>query len=452
MKPVSHPSNTRVLQAPAGWDQSGTPVEPLGITDMMCPGDVPAVMSFWEPDEVDRANIAGGGLVGLSIIGRTMQPAVVVSVAPDERVWPRDHPAVAVGIEDAARWVDARREVFDAEHGMTDPETGAFEYGTGPGAVARSEYSAELQEIAEGIRGLMSTNTRPRFGSTRPMAVDLSQDDRDKLFAELFGRYGITSPVEDVVETVMRFLETSGVIQTSPVNSVSESAAESPTHGMTLGERIAHVGGRTNAQGYIEFGSPMAVDALIRHAIRDRDTASQAQPTREEVEAEVVTDAELAPLAAALHARLTAPVHPLQKLHDLLFAAQRTTGEAREKAINEARIVLYRLRAQQASAAEPAKYDDVLIPFVELMRAELHANSSKGDRPGWLLMSRDRALLEIYYHVSKLSVAIKNDDAAGIAEHSADVANMAMMALDVCGALVDTAPQQAADSSKGGAA
>lgn len=82
-----------------------------------------------------------------------------------------------------------------------------------------------------------------------------------------------------------------------------------------------------------------------------------------------------------------------------------------------------------------AKYDVVLKPFLALMSRELHANSSKGDRPGWLQMSRERALLEIYYHVSKLSVAIKNADAAAIAEHSADVANMAMMALDVCGGL-----------------
>lgn len=49
----------------------------------------------------------------------------------------------------------------------------------------------------------------------------------------------------------------------------------SPTHGMTLGERIAHVGGRTNAQSYIEFGSPMAVNALIQHVLRDLDWTRQ---------------------------------------------------------------------------------------------------------------------------------------------------------------------------------
>lgn len=44
---------------------------------------------------------------------------------------------------------------------------------------------------------------------------------------------------------------------------------KSRTHGMNLGERIAHVGGRTNADGYIEFGSVMAVSALIQHFVRD---------------------------------------------------------------------------------------------------------------------------------------------------------------------------------------
>jgi hypothetical protein len=39
--------------------------------------------------------------------------------------------------------------------------------------------------------------------------------------------------------------------------------------GMTLAERIAHVGGRITEGGYVEFGSAMAVDALIQHVLRD---------------------------------------------------------------------------------------------------------------------------------------------------------------------------------------
>ena len=89
------------------------------------------------------------------------------------------------------------------------------------------------------------------------------------------------------------------------------------------------------------------------------------------------------------------------------------------------------------------KYGNVLGPFVVLMETELHTNARKGDRPGWLTMSREQGLLEIYWHTAKLSAAVKNNDAALIREHSADVANMAMMLLDVCGGL-DLQPLTAA--------
>ena len=110
----------------------------------------------------------------------------------------------------------------------------------------------------------------------------------------------------------------------------------------------------------------------------------------------------------------------------------------------------YARAATEASrAAVPAgwvlsgKYGDVLTPFVALMEAELHANSQKGDRPGWLTMSPETGLLEIYWHTAKLSAAVKNNDGPAIIEHSADVANMAMMLLDVCGGLA-AAPQPVA--------
>jgi hypothetical protein len=93
-------------------------------------------------------------------------------------------------------------------------------------------------------------------------------------------------------------------------------------------------------------------------------------------------------------------------------------------------------RVQQEGAAPTGdKYDDVLLPFLTLMRKELHANTSKGDRPGWLRMGASTALLEVYWHAAKLSAAVKNNDGPSIMEHSADVANMAMMVLDVCGGL-----------------
>lgn len=61
-----------------------------------------------------------------------------------------------------------------------------------------------------------------------------------------------------------------------PVSAQDDAKDErSDTYGMNLGERIAHVGGRTNAQGYTEFGSPMAVNALIQHVLRDIDWTRQ---------------------------------------------------------------------------------------------------------------------------------------------------------------------------------
>lgn len=60
-------------------------------------------------------------------------------------------------------------------------------------------------------------------------------------------------------------------------NKEAAIQAESPTKGMTLGQRVAHVGGRINAQGYVEFGSEMAVDALIRQVLRDRSQALEAE-------------------------------------------------------------------------------------------------------------------------------------------------------------------------------
>lgn len=83
-----------------------------------------------------------------------------------------------------------------------------------------------------------------------------------------------------------------------------------------------------------------------------------------------------------------------------------------------------------------SKYDEVLRPFLAMMENELHANAGKGDRPGWLQMDRKTALLEIYYHLGKLQKAVKNDDLTGIVEYAADVANMSMMLVDVCGLLI----------------
>ncbi|HBQ1735180.1 TPA: DUF550 domain-containing protein [Klebsiella pneumoniae] len=54
------------------------------------------------------------------------------------------------GIEAAAKWIDQQREAYDSEHGWSDPDTGAFEFGND----AQRGYSSTLEELGEGIRAL----------------------------------------------------------------------------------------------------------------------------------------------------------------------------------------------------------------------------------------------------------------------------------------------------------
>ncbi|MDN8612775.1 hypothetical protein [Variovorax ginsengisoli] len=74
MRPTQHPSNTRVLGAPKGWDQSELPCGALAITDVAVEG-VRHVVSFWRPDADDLAKLNAGGTVALWIVGATMPPA-----------------------------------------------------------------------------------------------------------------------------------------------------------------------------------------------------------------------------------------------------------------------------------------------------------------------------------------------------------------------------------------
>ncbi len=79
-----------------------------------------------------------------------------------------------------------------------------------------------------------------------------------------------TEETKDCDSAIMlrEYLANNPVPAQQPVSG-ADGLLASPTQGMTLGQRIAHVGGRENAQGYVEFGSPMAVNALIQHVLRD---------------------------------------------------------------------------------------------------------------------------------------------------------------------------------------
>ena len=68
-------------------------------------------------------------------------------------------------------------------------------------------------------------------------------------------------------------------IYTSPQPAPQQEAQEpSPTAGMNIAQRILHVGGR-NPPGstYVEFGSIQAVEALVKHVLRDLQPSPAAQ-------------------------------------------------------------------------------------------------------------------------------------------------------------------------------
>ena len=80
-------------------------------------------------------------------------------------------------------------------------------------------------------------------------------------------------------------------------------------------------------------------------------------------------------------------------------------------------------------------YDRILPIFNKYMRKELEANFRKGDREGpngWFAVKDKKFWLsELYYHVGKLQAAFMADDTERIKENCADIANQAMMVLDM---------------------
>lgn len=90
----------------------------------------------------------------------------------------------------------------------------------------------------------------------------------------------------------------------------------------------------------------------------------------------------------------------------------------------------------------------VLERFIALMARELAANANKGNRAGWLQMTPTQAQAEISYHLGKLALAVREVfgdrppdprtsgfSADDVDEFGADVANCALMLLDVLGRL-----------------
>jgi hypothetical protein len=70
---TQHPSNNRVLGAPAGWDQQALPCNALPVT-FQSDETGPCFTSFWQPSDAEKKAIADGALVKLSIFNSTHPP------------------------------------------------------------------------------------------------------------------------------------------------------------------------------------------------------------------------------------------------------------------------------------------------------------------------------------------------------------------------------------------
>ncbi len=163
------PDREQIRNEHAEWSQStfGSvgPIGPLkhlskeALEAAAEPGDLSewADMQFLLWDAQRRAGITD----------EQITQAMIAKLAVNkQREWPepkegeprlhiKEQPAPVVtfyrdGIEAAAKWIDKQREAYDSEHGWSDPDTGAFEFGND----AQRGYSSTLEELAEGIRAL----------------------------------------------------------------------------------------------------------------------------------------------------------------------------------------------------------------------------------------------------------------------------------------------------------
>ena len=75
MRPTQHESNNDVLRAPSG--STVDECRPLAITRIKYEDGSPAVWSYWEPSDAERAAIAGGALILLSTLGSTHPPVFI---------------------------------------------------------------------------------------------------------------------------------------------------------------------------------------------------------------------------------------------------------------------------------------------------------------------------------------------------------------------------------------
>lgn len=76
MKAIQHPSNNDVLGAPPGVERSLCGALPITRVKYG-PSGLDACWSYWMPDDAERALLAAGKPVRISIWGRTHPPVAI---------------------------------------------------------------------------------------------------------------------------------------------------------------------------------------------------------------------------------------------------------------------------------------------------------------------------------------------------------------------------------------
>jgi hypothetical protein len=85
VNPVKHPSNNVMVRPPANWDDRGGQLRlPALHATKGKIGNVPVMVTYWEPTREELAMLLAGGKLQLTCLGG--QPACNVSILPPNEV------------------------------------------------------------------------------------------------------------------------------------------------------------------------------------------------------------------------------------------------------------------------------------------------------------------------------------------------------------------------------
>lgn len=73
MNPTQHRTSTRVLGAPAGWDQKQVPCGAIALRDGV-QDTLRTVTTHWRPTPAELALLNAGGLVAVTVPGTSVPP------------------------------------------------------------------------------------------------------------------------------------------------------------------------------------------------------------------------------------------------------------------------------------------------------------------------------------------------------------------------------------------